>query len=67
MKTGTVKWFNARRGYGFIEMEEEGGEVFVHYTAINMPGFKVLSEGNSVIFDLEHGDRGPKAINVIKI
>ena len=67
MKTGTVKWFNARRGYGFIEMEEEGGEVFVHYTAINMPGFKVLSEGNSVIFDLEQGDRGPKAINVIKV
>ena len=67
MKTGIVKWFNARRGYGFIEMEEEGGEVFVHYTAINMPGFKVLAEGNSVIFDLEQGDRGPKAINVIKV
>jgi cold shock protein len=67
MKTGIVKWFNARRGYGFIEMEEEGGDVFVHYTAISMPGFKVLNEGNSVIFDLEQGDRGPKAINVIKV
>ena len=67
MKTGIVKWFNARRGYGFIEMEEEGGDVFVHYTAINMTGFKVLYEGNSVIFDLEQGDRGPKAINVIKV
>ena len=59
MKTGIVKWFNARRGYGFIEMEEEGGDVFVHYTAISMPGFKVLNEGNNVIFDLEQGDRGP--------
>jgi CspA family cold shock protein len=67
MKTGIVKWFNARRGYGFIEMEEEGGEVFVHYTAINMPGFKTLHEGNSVIFDLEQGDRGLKAMNVIKV
>ncbi|MBW2407280.1 MAG: cold shock domain-containing protein [Deltaproteobacteria bacterium] len=67
MKTGIVKWFNVRRGYGFIEMKEEGEEVFVHYTAINMPGFKVLSEGNSVIFDLEQSDRGPKAINVIKV
>jgi len=67
MKTGIVKWFNARRGYGFIEMEEEGGDVFVHYTAISMPGFKVLNEGNNVIFDLEQGDRGPKAINVIKV
>ena len=67
MKTGIVKWFNARRGYGFIEMEEEGGDVFVHYTAISMPGFKVLNEGNTVIFDLEQGDRGPKAINVIKV
>ena len=66
MKTGIVKWFNVRRGYGFIEMEE-GGDVFVHYTAINMPGFKILYEGNSVIFDLEQSDRGPKAINVIKV
>jgi CspA family cold shock protein len=48
MKTGIVKWFNARKGYGFIEMEE-GEDVFVHYTDINMSGFKTLYEGNSVI------------------
>ncbi len=66
MKTGIVKWFNGRKGYGFIEMEE-GVDVFVHYTDINMPGYKTLYEGNSVIFDLEPADRGPKAINVIKV
>jgi CspA family cold shock protein len=66
MKTGVVKWFSPRKGYGFIEMEEEG-DVFVHYTDINMPGFKTLYEGSGVIFDLEQGDRGFKAVNVIKV
>ena len=66
MKTGTVKWFNARRGYGFIEMED-GKDVFVHYTDINMQGFKILYEGNGVIFDLYQDERGPKAMNVIKV
>jgi CspA family cold shock protein len=66
MKTGVVKWFSARKGYGFIEMEEEG-DVFVHYTDINMSGFKTLYEGNSVIFDLNQDERGPKAMNVIKV
>jgi CspA family cold shock protein len=61
-----LKWKNARKGYGFIEMEE-GEDVFVHYTDINMSGFKTLYEGNSVIFDLEQGDRGLKAMNVIKV
>ena len=66
MKTGIVKWFNARRGYGFIEMED-GKDVFVHYTDINMQGFKILYEGNGVIFDLYQDERGPKAMNVIKV
>ena len=66
MKTGTVKWFNARRGYGFIEMED-GKDVFVHYTDINMQWFKILYEGNGVIFDLYQDERGPKAMNVIKV
>jgi CspA family cold shock protein len=61
-----VKWFSVRKNYGFIEMEK-GGDVFVHYTDINMPGYKTLSEGNSVIFDLDQDDRGPKAVNVIKV
>lgn len=67
MKTGIVKWFNARRGYGFIEMEEKGGDVFVHYSDINMSGFKILYEGDGVIFDIYQDQRGPKAVNAIKV
>jgi CspA family cold shock protein len=66
MKTGIVKWFSNKKGYGFIE-SEEGVDVFVHYTEINMSGFKALYEGDSVIFDLMQGKRGSKATNVIKV
>jgi len=61
---GTVKWFNAEKGFGFIE--REGGEdVFVHYSAIKVDGYKTLDEGQRVQFDIEHGQRGPQAVNVI--
>ena len=63
---GKVKWFNAEKGYGFIE-SEEGGDVFVHYSAIQTDGFKTLDEGQAVEFDIVEGARGPQAANVIKL
>ncbi len=66
MANGTVKWFNDKKGFGFIE-QEEGGDIFVHHSAINMSGFKTLSEGDRVTFDVEESDRGPTAKNVTKI
>jgi cold shock protein len=65
LANGTVKWFNDKKGYGFIN-EDEGRDVFVHFSAIEMPGFKTLSEGDMVIFDIEESDRGPEAKNVKK-
>jgi CspA family cold shock protein len=66
MATGTVKWFNEKKGYGFIE-KDDGGDVFVHHTAINMPGFKILLEGDKVAIEIEEGSKGPAAVNVEKI
>ncbi|WP_319523408.1 cold shock domain-containing protein [uncultured Desulfosarcina sp.] len=65
MANGTVKWFNDKKGYGFIN-ENEGRDIFVHFSAIDMPGFKTLSEGDAVMFDVEESDRGPEAKNVRK-
>ena len=62
---GTVKWFDAKKGYGFIE-GEDGQDVFVHFSAIEGDGFKTLDEGQSVTFDVEESDRGPQAVNVNK-
>lgn len=66
MALGIVKWFSDKKGYGFIE-QEEGGDIFVHYSAISMPGFRTLSEGERVKFDVEIGERGPAAKNVEKM
>lgn len=63
---GKVKWFNAEKGYGFIE-REDGGDVFVHYSAIQMDGFKTLEEGQMVQFEIVEGPRGPQAANVVKL
>jgi CspA family cold shock protein len=63
MASGTVKWFNNSKGYGFIE-QEDGPDVFVHHTGINATGFKSLEEGDQVTFDIEDGQKGPAAVNV---
>ncbi|MGD9320056.1 MAG: cold shock domain-containing protein [Desulfobacteraceae bacterium] len=63
MADGIVKWFNDRKGYGFIE-QEDGPDVFVHHSGINGNGFKSLREGDRVTFDVEQGQKGPAAINV---
>ena len=67
MSTGKVKWFNQEKGYGFITNDEDGKDVFVHYSAINAEGFKTLEEGQVVEFDVEEGARGPQAANVVKL
>jgi CspA family cold shock protein len=66
MANGSVKWFNDHKGYGFIE-QEDGPDVFVHHSGINANGFKSLSEGDSVTFNVEQGQKGPAAVNVTKI
>ncbi len=63
---GKVKWFNAEKGYGFIE-REDGEDVFVHFSAIQGDGFKSLEEGQAVQFDIVEGERGPQASNVVKM
>ena len=63
---GTVKWFNAKKGFGFIS-DETGKDVFVHYSGITMDGFKSLEEGQAVEFDVVNGEKGPQASNVVKV
>jgi CspA family cold shock protein len=66
MEEGTVKWFNNKKGWGFIQ-KEDGGDVFVHYSAIKGEGYKSLAEGERVRFDVEQGGKGPAAVNVEKV
>ena len=67
MATGTVKWFNDDKGFGFITPDEGGKDLFVHYSAITADGFRSLAEGARVSFETEDGAKGPKAINVSPI
>lgn len=64
MATGTVKWFNESKGFGFITQDDGGADVFVHFSAIQGSGFRTLAEGQAVTFDLENGPKGPQASNV---
>jgi CspA family cold shock protein len=66
MSRGKVKWFHDAKGYGFIELED-GKEVFVHYSSINIEGYKTLAEGQEVEFELTDGDKGPRAANVTRV
>ncbi len=66
MARGKVKWFNENKGFGFIE-QEDGADVFVHFSAINQEGFKTLAEGEELEFDITQGEKGPQASNVRKI
>ena len=65
MATGTVKWFNESKGYGFITPESGGSDVFVHFSAIQGEGFRTLGEGQAVNFDVEEGPKGLQAANVV--
>ncbi|KJS52483.1 cold-shock protein [Kitasatospora xanthocidica] len=67
MATGTVKWFNAEKGFGFIAQEGGGPDVFVHYSAINANGFRSLEENQAVTFDVTQGPKGPQAENVTAV
>ncbi len=66
MQQGTVKWFNAKKGYGFIS-DEEGKDVFVLFSALNMDGFKELKDGERVEFEVVEGEKGPQAANVVRL
>ncbi|MDH5485429.1 MAG: cold-shock protein [Gammaproteobacteria bacterium] len=64
MATGTIKWFNESKGFGFISQDDGGADVFVHFSAIQGTGFKTLAEGQKVSYDVENGPKGPQASNV---
>ena len=63
---GKVKWFNGKKGYGFIEREDKEKDVFVHHTAVKQAGLKYLNEGDEITFEVENGEKGPSAVNLQK-
>jgi cold shock protein len=67
MATGTVKWFNAEKGFGFIEQDGGGPDVFAHYSAIATQGYRELQEGQNVSFDITQGPKGPQAANILPL
>ncbi|NIN72107.1 MAG: cold shock domain-containing protein [Gemmatimonadetes bacterium] len=67
MARGRIKWFNDAKGYGFIEQPDGGEDVFVHFSAINMEGFKTLAEGQEVEFEIRQGEKGLQAANVTRV
>ena len=67
MARGQIRWFNDAKGYGFIEQPDGGDDVFVHFSAIALEGFKTLSEGQEVEFEIRQGDKGPQAANVTSV
>jgi CspA family cold shock protein len=67
MAQGSVKWFNEKKGFGFITQDAGGPDVFVHFSAIKASGFKTLPEGQKVTFDVEQGQKGPQAVNVVSV
>lgn len=67
MSTGTVKWFNESKGFGFIAQDDGGADVFVHFSAIQADGFKTLAEGQKVSFEIKDGPKGPQAENVVPV
>ncbi|MEV6581365.1 cold-shock protein [Streptomyces sp. NPDC051582] len=66
MASGTVKWFNAEKGFGFISQDEGGPDVFAHYSNISGNGFRELNEGEQVTFDVTQGQKGPQAENIVR-
>jgi CspA family cold shock protein len=64
MAQGRVKWFNEKKGFGFIEVDDQEKDVFIHHSSITMQGFRTLAEGQRVSFDIEQGAKGPSAVNV---
>lgn len=67
MLTGTVKWFNDQKGYGFLRPDDGGKDVFVHHSAITMKGFRTLTEGERVTYEIENGSKGLQAIKVVRV
>lgn len=67
MEKGTIRWFDNKKGYGFVQKESDGKDLFVHYSAIAMEGYKTLKAKEEVTFDIVQGDKGPQAANIVRV